>query len=684
MKKTTFKKALSAMLSSLMLLPALTAFPVSVSAASSSTVIPMSDYGTAAKALAIYQTTDVPGGVPHSWGENVGVYGFDAKENALSIKKASNTYCGGYYRFHLKLSAGNAIAANESWLVVTYKTNADEKASMNLVSNGNTDDTVTLAEDISVSNGEWVCSAPVNIDTKYDNNLMDRLLGGNHDALSITLSENTDSSVYFYIKNFAFFSDEASAKNFIEHGVLPQESLDADGSSDLSGTGEVKGTSSFVGGYYTHGDVTIPTSLWVPKSYSPDKEYALLIYFHNVGGRGATPTWSSGNGNALTSNIIKNYGEEFIIFAPRCPSEYRWAEADWATGMYDYANTPTSKPMSAVLSFIYDELFVKYSIDKTRIYAAGDSMGGGGTWDLILRAPDLLAAALPVAGYNDPSQAANIREDLKLWIVHTAQDKSVNVAGDRATYAILKNLGRDVRYTEYDSSNPEHKVLFKESWNSSTNWEHWAWVPAYEDMEMVNWLANQKKDSTPAEKVSKFEDVPVTDPYFRAIDYVTGAGLFNGTSETTFSPTDTMTRSMFVTVLGRLAGVDVSKYTEPTFTDVAAGQWYTPYVEWAAANGVVGGYGNGLFGINDKITVEQACLILQRYAESKNGECNTQLTTARYTDAYKISSYAKEAVNWALANGVYVGTGNRINPLSSASRALVASMFCNYASIFGN
>ena len=446
------------------------------------------------------------------------------------------------------------------------------------------------------------------------------------------------------------------------------------------------GTGSFVGGSYEDG-ITIPTSLYVPKDYSPEKEYALLIYFHNVGGRGDTPYWSSGTGNQLVKNVISLTNDGTIVFAPRCPKDYFWAEQPYTPGYYSYEDTPISKPITAVISYIYNEIFKNYNIDKTRVWAFGDSLGGGGTWDLMLREPTLLAGAVPVAGYCDPTQAVNVSEQTAVWAIHTMQDKSVSVRGDRAMTAALANLGRNVKYLEYDSSPDKDKPLFNNSWDSSANWEHWAWVPAYNDKSVAEWLVAQKRTNNESDvpENTKFTDLKVEDSYFKAVSYAVEAGLFNGTSDTTFSPDTTMTRAMFVTVLGRLAEVDTSKYTEVTFTDVVAGSWYAPYVEWAASEGIVNGLGDGVFGIDGEITVEQACTILGRFADHKNADADTQITLDMYPDTFAAHDWAIEGLTWAVRNGVYLGIlakDSQLNPRDAASRALVAEMFYMYNAIY--
>lgn len=176
-----------------------------------------------------------------------------------------------------------------------------------------------------------------------------------------------------------------------------------------------------------------------------------------------------------------------------------------------------------------------------------------------------------------------------------------------------------------------------------------------------------------------FTDIKVTDSYYDAVMLVTSEKLFNGTSENTFDPHVNMTRAMFVTVLGRLDGADTSKYTTPTFSDVKYNAWYTPYVEWAAANGIVEGYGNGIFGIDNEITVMQACTILARYSGFKKIKKQTE-SIENFPDVAKVSEWAYDSVKWAVENNIYAGIDGELRPHSSASRALIATMLANYIS----
>ncbi len=179
-----------------------------------------------------------------------------------------------------------------------------------------------------------------------------------------------------------------------------------------------------------------------------------------------------------------------------------------------------------------------------------------------------------------------------------------------------------------------------------------------------------------------FDDVNLGSRAYDAITFVTAEGLFNGMSDNIFAPEVTMNRSMFVTVLGRLDKADTEAYKEPTFSDVKAGQWYTSYVEWAAANGIVNGLGNGVYGVSNAVTIEQACTILYRYNGGKAGSLEGA-SLSDFSDTAGISSWAAEAMKWAVENGVYEGLNGKLTPTSAATRADVAMIFANYVKAFG-
>lgn len=158
-----------------------------------------------------------------------------------------------------------------------------------------------------------------------------------------------------------------------------------------------------------------------------------------------------------------------------------------------------------------------------------------------------------------------------------------------------------------------------------------------------------------------------------AIDFVVERGLFQGTSETTFSPNGNMTRSMVVTVLHRLENTP-SVSAANLFADVPSGVWYTDAVVWANSNGIVQGTGDGFLPENP-VTREQLATILYRYMKSQGHDVTKRSALGSFSDSASVSSWAQEAMEWAVAAGVLNGkSGGLLDPGGNASRAEVATM----------
>jgi predicted amidohydrolase YtcJ len=180
-----------------------------------------------------------------------------------------------------------------------------------------------------------------------------------------------------------------------------------------------------------------------------------------------------------------------------------------------------------------------------------------------------------------------------------------------------------------------------------------------------------------------FDDVKESDWFCDDVAYAYENRLFNGTSATTFGPDVPMTRGMLVTVLYRLHGEPSTGEAPNPFGDVSGGAYYTDAVVWAALNGIVNGYGSGLFGPDDNVTREQMAAILTRYM--REAEIDLPPTDDPYiafADEAQISDYAKEAVQalyqWEIINGVS-GTQLVIDPQGSATRAQVAAVLHRFA-----
>ena len=120
--------------------------------------------------------------------------------------------------------------------------------------------------------------------------------------------------------------------------------------------------------------------------------------------------------------------------------------------------------------------------------------------------------------------------------------------------------------------------------------------------------------------------------------------------------------------------------TNTGFKDVKDTEYYSTPIKWAASKGIVSGYSSGKFGPNDNITREQLSVILRKYAKYKGKNVSSLANISLYIDARKVSSFAKEGVQWAIAKGIISGkdNGTKIDPQGSATRAEAAAMIYNY------
>lgn len=176
-----------------------------------------------------------------------------------------------------------------------------------------------------------------------------------------------------------------------------------------------------------------------------------------------------------------------------------------------------------------------------------------------------------------------------------------------------------------------------------------------------------------------YTDVDIDAWYHTAIDYAIENSLMNGIGNNLFAPDSNLSRAMLVQVLWNLEGnPDASTITE--YSDVASDAWYYNAVQWATAENIVGGYGNGIYGPEDDITREQMALMLYRYAQYK-GYDTTQsgADTQDFTDYADISDWALEGMTWAVNAGLLNGKGNGIlDPTGNATRAEVAQILMNF------
>lgn len=223
-----------------------------------------------------------------------------------------------------------------------------------------------------------------------------------------------------------------------------------------------------------NGETELPVRLYVPADYSEEYAYPVLVFLHGAGERGE-------DNEAQLKHVIQNLFHDpespvyqSIVVVPQCPEGKQWVMTPWAEGNYAVNDVEESPELRTVLSYL-EELEREYNINKDRIYVMGISMGGFGTWDLIMRHTELFAAAMPVCGGADPSYAEKLK-DLPIRTYHGDADAAVPVAGTRAMSEALTAAGaKDFTYIEL------------------AGYGHNVWDYASTDKDGIAWLFAQRK-----------------------------------------------------------------------------------------------------------------------------------------------------------------------------------------------
>ena len=263
--------------------------------------------------------------------------------------------------------------------------------------------------------------------------------------------------------------------------------------------------------------------------------------------------------------------------------------------------------------------------------------------------------------------------DITLWEVKNGKETAVNLSGKTVSIAIpytpAKNEQPGNLYAVYVDENSKVQWISKSSYNMDRK----AVIFAAEHFSIYG---IGYKNPIPA-----FTDVNNHWAKDNML-FVVSRGLLSGTSATTFSPNTGMTRGMFVTALGRLAGVDPTDYQASRFTDVKEDAYYAPYVNWAAKTGVVSGTTDTAFAPDTNINREQMAVIMKNYATKLGYTIPKTLEVVNFADSAGISSWAKEAVKSMQQAGILAGkTNNCFDPAGTATRAEVAAVLRRFVEI---
>lgn len=221
--------------------------------------------------------------------------------------------------------------------------------------------------------------------------------------------------------------------------------------------------------------LNLPYRIFVPEDYSEDYAYPVVLFFHGAGERG------NDNEKQLVNVIPNLYFKKTspfyhaIVIVPQCPEGMQWVDTPWANGSYSVDTVKISKPMTAAVELL-DSVIEKYSVNTDRQYVSGLSMGGFGTWDLIMRYPDRFAAAIPYCGAADPTKA-EILKNIPIWTFHDTTDTAVPVSGTQAVVKAIQEAGGTL-------------ITYKET----TGLGHNVWNTGSQTPALAGWLFDQRKD----------------------------------------------------------------------------------------------------------------------------------------------------------------------------------------------
>lgn len=227
-------------------------------------------------------------------------------------------------------------------------------------------------------------------------------------------------------------------------------------------------------------EVEVPYRFFIPRNINPDKEYPLVVFLHGAGERGkdnfiqliankGATVWAQPGHQALHPSFV---------LAPQCPQESSW------TGVLSGGEPLEPNKELLALPDLVQELITKYNIDSNRIYITGLSMGGFGTWAIMMEDPQLFAGAIPICGGGERKKVERIKH-IPIWVFHAEDDPLVSVSFSRGLVRDLVEIGGNIRYTEFLKG-----YLESQGWSA-----HSSWIPAYEDENVINWLFENRKTS---------------------------------------------------------------------------------------------------------------------------------------------------------------------------------------------
>ena len=213
-----------------------------------------------------------------------------------------------------------------------------------------------------------------------------------------------------------------------------------------------------------------------PAAVKAGEKYPLVLFLHGAGERGNDNEKQLGHGGQMWLNPVNREKYPSFVLVPQCPESGYWAYTERPESFVP-AEMPLDNPISPVfrtLKDLLDTYLAMPQVDKNRVYIIGLSMGGMGTYDMVVRFPEIFAAAIPICGTVNPARL-KAAKDVKFRIFHGDADNVVTTEGSREAYKALKAAGAEVEYIEFPGCS------------------HGSWNPAFNEPDFMSWLFSQKK-----------------------------------------------------------------------------------------------------------------------------------------------------------------------------------------------
>ena len=396
-----------------------------------------------------------------------------------------------------------------------------------------------------------------------------------------------------------------------------------------------------------------------------------------------------GSAEALKAELDKVYTQEYTGDAWANHSGKSWyvmnyaenkqadmrADFDLTAGKFNRASVTLGNHAFAVLTEGEKEIRVdlsNYRYDCTEIWESDDWKTGGGNIGIVrvLQVLDDLA--------DNMAADTNPDHELRMSVIVLDMDKEPQITFEDSAY-IRKLMNYTVEKTG------EHEWTITVEHNGFVSFtvtrEDDAAEPDEPVVPPVPVHPAPVSRPTQTKPAYDFADVRSGAWYYGDVMYAAENGLMNGTSGSTFSPLENLTRAQLTAVLYRMDGSPAVSGT-CSFTDAKRGAYYADALVWAERNALVNGYGSGAFGVGDAITREQLVTILYRYAAYKGIDVSARADLSGYRDAEKISGYARDAFGWAVEAGLIRGSGDLLNPQGRTTRAEYAAIAARFHKTF--